>query len=331
DCCVSPKGDLVVACHSGGPDWGSGPGGKGKLYKIRYDGKGIAQPIAIRPNAPDEVRVQFDRPLDPAALRNLANKAELTAGAYVRAGDEFESLRPGYDAVRMQLIAHRKEVRVRGVQMTPDRKSLILATDVCRDAVHYALKLPGLGRPPLAKITGPKGVLPQHPRIDLDYSLAGGLAEWQGEGITWTGWLPNLDLDVSQSIGAIDKKTLASPGRLTLRTQLDLSNMLRPVVQPGSKLDYTLPRERVTLSLTATGPFTVNSPSGELVGRSAGKSHVARLTIDANTDELIPVTITLQTSGNPGLSVTWNTAEDERPRPLALHRMLVPWAVRNPK
>src|SRR5262249_58064880 len=87
----------------------------------------------------------------------------------------------------------------------------------------------------------------------------------------------------------------------------------------------------VTLSLTATGPFTVNSPSGELVGRSAGKSHVARLTIDANTDELIPVTITLQTSGNPGLSVTWNTAEDERPRPLALHRMLVPWALRNPK
>src|SRR5262249_10879781 len=126
-------------------------------------------------------------------------------------------------------------------------------------------------------------------------------------------------------------KTLASPGRLTLRTQLDLSNMLRPVVQPGSKLDYTLPRERVTLSLTATGPFTVNSPSGELVGRSAGKSHVARLTIDANTDELIPVKITLEASDNPSLSVTWNTAEDDRPRPLALHRTLVPWAVRNPK
>ena len=31
DACVSPQGDLVVAVHSGGPDWGSGPGGKGKL------------------------------------------------------------------------------------------------------------------------------------------------------------------------------------------------------------------------------------------------------------------------------------------------------------
>ena len=34
DACVSPRGDLVVAVHSGWPDWGSGPKGKGKLYKI---------------------------------------------------------------------------------------------------------------------------------------------------------------------------------------------------------------------------------------------------------------------------------------------------------
>jgi hypothetical protein len=25
DCCLSPHGDLLVACHSGGPDWGTGP------------------------------------------------------------------------------------------------------------------------------------------------------------------------------------------------------------------------------------------------------------------------------------------------------------------
>ena len=42
DACVSPKGDLVVAVHSGAPDWGSGPGGKGRLYKISYTGKGLA-------------------------------------------------------------------------------------------------------------------------------------------------------------------------------------------------------------------------------------------------------------------------------------------------
>src|SRR5262245_45415483 len=33
DACVSPKGDLVATVHSGPPDWGTGPSGKGRLYK----------------------------------------------------------------------------------------------------------------------------------------------------------------------------------------------------------------------------------------------------------------------------------------------------------
>jgi glucose/arabinose dehydrogenase len=45
DACVSPQGDLVVAVHGGGPDWGNGPNGKGKLYKISYTGKDLAQPV----------------------------------------------------------------------------------------------------------------------------------------------------------------------------------------------------------------------------------------------------------------------------------------------
>ena len=36
DACVAPDRSLVVAAHSGGPDWGSGPGGMGKLYKVRH-------------------------------------------------------------------------------------------------------------------------------------------------------------------------------------------------------------------------------------------------------------------------------------------------------
>ena len=31
DCALSPRGELVVACQSGAPDWGSGPKGPGKL------------------------------------------------------------------------------------------------------------------------------------------------------------------------------------------------------------------------------------------------------------------------------------------------------------
>jgi hypothetical protein len=44
DSCVSPRGDLVVAAHSGLPDWGSGPKGKGKLYKIAYTDRDHPQP-----------------------------------------------------------------------------------------------------------------------------------------------------------------------------------------------------------------------------------------------------------------------------------------------
>ncbi len=35
DACVAPNGDLVVACHSGPPDWGTGPTGIGKLFRVR--------------------------------------------------------------------------------------------------------------------------------------------------------------------------------------------------------------------------------------------------------------------------------------------------------
>ena len=34
DACVAPDGDLVVACHSGPPDWGTGPTGIGKLFRV---------------------------------------------------------------------------------------------------------------------------------------------------------------------------------------------------------------------------------------------------------------------------------------------------------
>jgi glucose/arabinose dehydrogenase len=46
DVCLSPQGDLVIAVHSGGPDWGSGPKGKGKLYKIEYSDRDAPQQLA---------------------------------------------------------------------------------------------------------------------------------------------------------------------------------------------------------------------------------------------------------------------------------------------
>ncbi|HKB00771.1 MAG TPA: ThuA domain-containing protein [Gemmataceae bacterium] len=336
DCCVSPKGDLVIACHGGGPDWGSGPSGKGKLFKVRYEARDVPQPVAVWPAGPDEVRVTFDRPLDAESLKGLADQSAIQYGPHVRAGDEFEALRPGYDVVRMQMMSARRDLKVRTAQITPDRRTLIVSTDRQEDAAHYALKLPGLGRPPLSK--GAKGPIAQHPRIDLDYSLAGVIAKWEGNGSTWAGWLPHLDLETSRALttgsAEHDKlwKSATGRGKLTLKAKLDLSKMLRPAVQPGSKLDYTLPPERVTVAFVSTSPFLLRGPTGEAVSRGPVKKQVAKLIHEPKSADLVSVEIELTTTNDPpDLAVVWSTDEDDRLRPLAAHRMLVPWAVRNPK
>ena len=65
DCCVSPDGSLIVACHSGPPDWGTGPTGQGRVFKIKYTGRDLPQPVLAWAAGADEFRVAFDRPLTP--------------------------------------------------------------------------------------------------------------------------------------------------------------------------------------------------------------------------------------------------------------------------
>lgn len=53
------------------------------------------------------------------------------------------------------------------------------------------------------------------------------------------------------------------------------------------------------------------------------------LAVDDVTPAWVPLTITVPTGGGePQLDVAWTTAEDERPRPVQLHRLLLPWAER---
>ncbi|MFN7141939.1 MAG: PQQ-dependent sugar dehydrogenase, partial [Limisphaerales bacterium] len=86
DNCVSPQGDLVVAVHSGEPDWGSGPNGAGKLYKISYTNRQAPQPVQTRPVSPTETLIEFDRALKSEDLKDLTKRLRVTEGAYVSAG-----------------------------------------------------------------------------------------------------------------------------------------------------------------------------------------------------------------------------------------------------
>jgi putative heme-binding domain-containing protein len=329
DACVTPRGELVVAAHSGLPDWGSGPRGKGKLYKIEPSDRDAPQPVLAWASDPQGVRIAFDRPIDPASLKGLAKRASIEFGQAVSPGDRFETLRPGYEVVGRQMATPRFDLPILSAQVAADRRTLLLTTAPHPEAASYALTLPGWGKPR-------PGGLEQVPEVDLGYDLSGVEATWTPE--TGPGglstWLPHPDLAVARAFtrGSAEHdrfwEALARPGTLTLRTRIDLYQMLRPAVQPGSTTGYRLPDEEVTVTISAPRPFTVKSPGvrpGMASGEGGGQ-HV-RITVTPRERQPILLEIALATGGPTTLDVAWTTREDARTRALPLRRILLPWAV----
>ncbi|HEY8504182.1 MAG TPA: ThuA domain-containing protein, partial [Gemmataceae bacterium] len=305
------------------------------LYQLRYADRQHPQPVAAWAEGPREVRVAFDRPIDPWLLLGLARQTKITYGTHVRAGDRFESLWPGYEVVAREKVAPRYDLPVYRAEVTADRRTLLLTTAPMRSPVHYAVELPGLGR--VARRRAPEGALIQRPAIDLDFTLTGVRAEWKPEGgAAWEGWLPHLDPDVARAFTegseAHERLWAGASGRGTLRlvTKLDLHDMLRPAFQPGTKPDQPLPPETVTLVLSSDVPVKLTSAAGKVgQARGEGGAYEARLTVTPRPSEPVPVEVTLAcAAGLPRLGVTWHTAEDPRARALPLHRMLLPWAER---
>jgi putative heme-binding domain-containing protein len=332
DACVSPHGDLVIAVHGGGPDWGNGPDGKGRLYKLTYTGKELPQPVLAWPQGPREVRVAFDRALDPQQLRGMAGKIGIEYGRYVSAGDRFESHRPGYQTVQDQLRTPRFDLSVIGVQLTSDRRTLILQTAPHPEAAGYALTLPGLGRPAVPEFNTKE--LRQVPETDLRYDLCGVEASWASRGGDGASavWLPHLDLGAARGLTVASSphdewwRSLKEPGTLTLRTKLNLWDMLRPAVQPGSRIDYIWPAEEVTVVFRSPADVRVKGP-GRIVSEIDKGTRVVRVTVKPAADSPVPFEVTLATGGGPPeLSVSYHTNEDPRPRALPLHRLVLPWA-----
>ena len=329
DACVSPRGDLVVAVHSGAPDWGSGPTGHGKLYKVVYDDRNTPpQPVLAWASGPQEVVVAFDRPLHPARLRELARNVAIEYGKAVRPGDRFEAMRPGYEVVRRQMAQPRFELPIFSVQVSADRRTLLLATAPHPEAASYAITLRGQLRP--ESTAG----LRQEAAIDLGYDLTGAEAAWRSASgsATWSGWLPHLDLAVARTFTAasVDHdrlwKMLSQPGRITLRTKLDLWQALRPAVQPGSTVDATLPDEVVTLTFAGSRPIELTTPAGRVAGESHDGRYRVRIAVKPKAGEPLPVEVALETGEATTLEVSYTTEEDARPRALPLRRFVLPWA-----
>ncbi|MBM3877968.1 MAG: c-type cytochrome, partial [Verrucomicrobia bacterium] len=279
DVCVTPRGDLLVACHSGKPDWGTGPNGPGKIFRIRHADTNAPQPVLTWSASPTEIRIAFDRPLDPANLRDLAKRTSIIAGKYVMPGDRFETMWPGYQVVHDQRAQPRYDVPVFSAALSADRRTIHLATAPRTAAVNYAVRMPnvsagrrGSTRAQTSSGKDGAGVEPGPPEIYDDIELLvnnhGVEAKWTSEvgKETWNGWLPHLDTEVSKAftIGSAEHErlwaVLSKFGKLALNSSIDLRAMFQPSVQPGSKLDHEPSAEDVQVHVLSENLAKLEMP-----------------------------------------------------------------------
>ncbi|NOS68874.1 MAG: c-type cytochrome [Verrucomicrobia bacterium] len=155
DVAISPKGDLYVCCHSGQPDWGTGPRGAGKIFKISYTDNKAPQPLStearFKASKPDggiatEIHVTFNRPVDVSITSRTA-EMRLEFGEFVRAADRLEVLKPPYDAVKRQEASPRGFLKIRSARLEDRSRRLVLEADPIVLAVPHALTLVGVKRP----------------------------------------------------------------------------------------------------------------------------------------------------------------------------------------
>jgi putative heme-binding domain-containing protein len=216
DVTISPRGDLYVCAHSGPPDWGTGPKGEGKIFKITYTDPQAPQPVIAWPASATEVRVAFDRPLDPGvtnafnplyrlpgnvlkprnATRSGIDDADflpaqpaIEFGEYVRAADRFEKLKPPYAVVAQQDATPRGHLNILGARLDNADHTLVLTTAPHPLPVTYALSIP------YVKAVGKSGA---GETVDLDYDLSGTDAALVSQGkMVQQLWQPHPDWDVS--------------------------------------------------------------------------------------------------------------------------------------
>lgn len=325
DCTLAPNGDLVVCCHAGPPDWGNGPSAIGRLFKISYSVPQEPLPVLTWPQSETQTVVAFDRPLDRARWKDLTNRLTIEAGRFVDAADRLEVIRPGYAVVRLQQNEPRYSVAVKSARIGDDQRSMIIESEPREKAVNYALTIAGgqIGNEGSAK------VVRQMDTVDLVHNLTGVAVEWRGrEGAAWQGWLPHPDFVAARSFTKASPvhdqlwEDLESAGTLTLRGQLNLFNMLQAATQPGSKLDYEPAPEVVTVSYKSDAPLEIEARGARVERISERES---RLTVTSRDGVWVPVKLTLSTPARK-LDVNFTTNLDRGPRPLALTRMVMPFA-----
>ena len=286
DCAISPQGDLVVCCHTGAPDWGNGPKGEGRIFKISHTDKAVPQPVLTWPASETETVIAFDRPLDLDAWADIASRVKIDSGRYVAAADRLETIRPPYAIVKMQQRQAHTAVTVKSARLAEDHRSVVIETATRSSALNYSIEIGAqassvpmrAGETPAGHTAG-TAVIPLQ-QLDAAHDLSGVAATWSSERASesragrklWIGkWLPHPDFiaarEFTRGSATHDElwKMIATAGTLTLRAQLDLWQMLIPATQPLSKLDYEPEPETVTVTFKSDAALTLAATGAEVV------------------------------------------------------------------
>ncbi len=304
DLTVTPRGDLLVATHSGEPDWGTGPEGRGDIFRITYEDHQAARPLLAWSSSPTSFTIAMENPAPSAA----PIQPRIRRGLYTRAGDDLETMWPGYEVIKLQ-----QRAAVTNVESSPGRweaGNLVLTTPSLSAAEHYALQA--------------------LPHFEIDAQLTGLAAAWRGDdGTTWQQVVPHLDPTVSEALLRDHLQWPATAGEYAFRTRLDLWNLLRPAIQPGASLDYEPAPEEVTVWIaSAEAPFTVQpGAGGKPVASQPGQvTHDVFLPLQPTPHHPLDLLITQHAPGAPHFQISYHTKADARPRALQLRRFLLPWA-----
>lgn len=324
DVAISPTGDLLVTCHGGRPDWGSGPAAAGHLYKIQFD-RSAPQPVAAWSASPLEVKVAFDRPIDARQLQT----PEIEMGEFVWEGDRHEWIWPGYDVVKQEKAAVRYPLTVRDQRVSADGRTVTITITGQPWRARYAVTLSGVASSDDSSKTSSSAV-------ELSFDLAGAFGEWTRQGDAepaWTGWLPHIDSNVIDvmTAGSAEhdrlRELLQQPGQLVLRSRL------------------LLPGNQVTLRFEGSGEFSVKCGEVETKSVLSESRYATECAVNANQprvesdprgsreqvlpSEEVPLELVVQTGATKDaflFDASYHADFDPHERPLRLEHLFVPWA-----
>ena len=325
DVAISSSGDLLVTAHSGKPDWGAGPAAPGHLYKIAFD-KTSPQPVAAWSSSPVEMQVALDKPID----RERIGKATIEVGQFVWEGDQYEWIWPGYDVVKSAKQSPRRNLSLTGMSVSPDGRTITLATTVQPWNARYAITIPGIVSRGVSSQTQKTGQT-----IELSCNLGGVSAAWTPDDsdlATWRGWLPHVDTNVIRTMVAGSSSHEQLQTLIAKRGELDMRSQL------------LLPGKKVTLRWESSHPFEVHCGEQHTQSKTESGKQVATLLMEATNQDLnsepprggreevlptqrVALEIKVATGGsNFFLDASYHADFDPHERPLRLEHLFVPWA-----